>query len=373
MNESSIYNVALTQIPGVGVKNAQNLIAYIGSAEKLFSASKTEIEKVPGIAEKTAALIIKNRPAAIKIAEKEMKFIEKEHLNVYSFYDKEFPGRLKECPDAPVTFFSKGEIGLNVSKILSVVGTRNASDYGKSFCNKLIKDIAERYPDTVIVSGLAYGIDICAHRAALENNLKTIAVLGHGLNHLYPSVHKKTATEIINKGGALVSEFLSGAEILPKNFVQRNRIIAGVSDAVIVVESARKGGSLLTAEIANSYNREVFALPGRVGDISSEGCNLLIKSHRANLIESFKDIEYLLGWEQAKKHQPRQISLNFDVFTQDEQLILNALKKANEVSIDTLIRETGLTLNLLNTNLLNLEFRDVVLQKPGKIFKLKQS
>ncbi|MBN1251770.1 MAG: DNA-processing protein DprA, partial [Bacteroidales bacterium] len=298
MNENLNYKIALGMISGIGNMNAKKLIAYIGSVEGIFKEKRQNLEKIPGIGTKLSLEISNSN--ALNEAEQEISFINKNNIEAIFFTEKTYPERLKHCEDSPIIIYKKGKFDLNKTKILSIVGTRNASQYGKDNCNKLITDLFESGHNPLIVSGLAYGVDICAHKAAIKNNLATVAVLGHGLDIIYPAAHKNYAKEIL-QNGALLSEFSSNSKLDPSNFVKRNRIIAGMSDATIVVESAKKGGSLITAELANSYNRDVFAFPGRINDKFSEGCNLLIKTNRAALIESYKDIEYILGWEKKDK------------------------------------------------------------------------
>ena len=276
MTENLQYKVALSMIFGIGNMNAKKLIAYIGSVEGIFKEKKQNLEKVPGIGTKLSKEIINSD--ALNKAEEEIKFTEKNKIEVLFFNDKDYPERLKHCEDSPIIIYQKGKYDLNKEKILSIVGTRNATITGKENCNKLISSLSESGHKPLIISGLAYGVDICAHKAAIKNNLDTVAVLGHGFSTLYPAAHRKYAKEII-ENGTLLTEFPHNSKLEPSNFVKRNRIIAGISDATIVIESAKKGGSLITAQLANSYSRDVFAYPGRLNDKYSEGCNFLIKTN----------------------------------------------------------------------------------------------
>ena len=252
------YKIGIGLIPGIGDVTAKKLISYCGGVEAVFSEKKKALMKIPNVGETLAGAIV-NHDVLAK-AEKEIEFIFKHHIG-HSFYlDDDYPVRLKNCPDSPVIFFYKGDVDFERPKIVSIVGTRQATTYGKDICNRLVDEFCQRNHHPVIISGLAYGIDICAHRAALRNDLPTIAVLGHGLSLLYPSAHAATAREII-RNGALLTEFLSDTPIDRNNFVRRNRLIAGLSDLTIVVESNIRGGALITADIANSYNRDVFACP----------------------------------------------------------------------------------------------------------------
>jgi len=301
MNDKNLkYKIAITLIPGIGSITAKKLIAYVGSIEGVFKEKLTNLLKIPGIGKNLANEIYSQD--VIGKAEEEIKFIEKYNISCLFYLDDDYPNRLKHCEDSPVTLFVKGNCNFNTPKILSIVGTRSATSAGKQICTNIIADLVKNHPDILIVSGLAYGIDIAAHKASLVNNIKTVAVLGHGLDSIYPSVHKIIATKIV-KQGALISEFLSKTIIDKNNFVKRNRIIAGISDATLVVESGIKGGSLITANIANSYNRDVFAVPGRIDDKYSEGCNFLIKTNRAALVENASDINYMLGWESSKSEK----------------------------------------------------------------------
>ncbi len=360
------YKIAVGLIPGLGPVNAKNIIAHLGSVEKLFTCSKKELIAIPGIAEKSATQIIKNRHIEDRVY-KEIEFIKKNKIKTLFYTDTEYPFFLKQCNDAPLLLYFKGNINFSGRKLISVVGTRKASAYGKDLCKEIIKELAEREHNPIIVSGLAYGVDICAHNAALDNGLETIAILGHGLNRLYPPQHRKKAIDII-QNGALITEFMSDAEFKRQNFLQRNRIIAGISQATIIIESARKGGSLTTAEYANSYNREVFALPGRIGDKYSEGCNYLIKTHRAVLLQSADDIEYLLNWEKPnRKTQQKEI---FITLSKEEEKILSALKYGETTTIDKICRKTQMPVFSVSATLLDLEFKNLIRALPGKIYEL---
>lgn len=304
---------------------------------------------------------------ALKRAEEEIKFIEKEKITALFFTEKIFPFRLKQCEDAPVLLYYKGSADLNAQKIISIVGTRNATNYGKKITEKIIEELSPFSP--LIISGLAYGIDICAHRASLKNNLPTIAVLAHGLDLLYPGDHANTAKQMCEQGG-LLTEFISKTEMLPEFFPRRNRIVAGLADATIVIESKKSGGSLITADIANSYNREVFAVPGRLDELSSEGCNLLIKANKAMLIQSAEDVIKTLNWDvETKKEKKIQQEL-FKNLSGEEELIVNLLKEKKGIHIDELSIASNLPMSKTATLLLNLEFSGVVKSLPGKIFEL---
>ena len=366
MAEDLQYKIALSMISGIGNMNAKKLIAYVGNIEGVFKEKKQNLEKIPGIGAKLSKEII-NSDALTK-AEEEIKFTEKNKIEVLFFNDKSYPERLKHCEDSPIIIYQKGKYDLNKEKILSIVGTRNATITGKENCNKLIENLTESGHNPLIVSGLAYGVDICAHKSAIKNNLDTVAVLGHGFSTLYPAAHKKYAREIIDNG-ALLTEFPHNSKLDPSNFVRRNRIIAGISDATVVIESAKKGGSLITAELANSYNRDVFAFPGRLTDKYSEGCNLLIKTNRAALIQSYKDIEYILAWEEKDK-KAIQTKL-FVELNSEEQIIYDLLRKNKELSIDVICFKVNLPTSKVSSILLSLEFSGLINSLPGKIYCVK--
>jgi DNA processing protein len=366
-DDSMLYKIALTIIPGIGDITAKKLIAHCGSAEAVFKEKKKNLIKIPSIGKNLAESIIK--ADVFKQAENEIKFIEKYNIEPLFYLDNNYPRKLKNCEDCPVIIYKKGKVEFENPKVISIVGTRNATHEGKQVTERLVKQIAERNHNALIISGLAYGIDIAAHKAALNNNLETIAVLGHGLNTIYPSNHRSYAAKIVEKG-ALITEFRSEEPIDKSNFVKRNRIIAGLADATIVIESGIKGGALITAEIANSYNRDVFAFPGKVNDTFSKGCNWLIKTNRAALIEDIDDLEYALGWKsdtQSKK--PVQLTLLPDL-TDDEKKIIDLLKEKSELPIDLICYHLEYPISKVSPILLNLEFTGLIKCLPGKVYKV---
>ncbi len=363
-----LYNIALTLLPEVGSVLAKNLIAYCGSAEAVFKASSSKLKKVPLVGEVRASVIedaIKNG-SLLKQAETEIAFISKHHIQPLFFTDSNYPYRLKECDDGPPMLYYKGNANLNAPKTVAIVGTRNASDYGKEATKKLVNDLAAH--NVLVLSGLAYGIDIYAHNAALENNLQTVGVLAHGLNRIYPTQHRNTAKQMVEQGG-LLTEYTSQCAFTPHNFPQRNRIVSGLSDAVIVVESDVKGGALITANIANSYNREVFAVPGKTTDRFSRGCNFLIKTYKAQIIDSAQDVIEAMNWQSeatANKVKTRQLKL---VLTASEQAIFDVLEEG-ENGIDILLAKCNLNSGELSATLLEMEMNRVVVSLPGKRYKL---
>ncbi|MCG8409903.1 MAG: DNA-processing protein DprA [Bacteroidales bacterium] len=353
-------------IPKIGHVTAKHLVSYIGSYKKVFSTNKKTLMEIPGIGEILANSIIESN--VLDKAEAELEFINQNNISPIFYLDAEYPQRLKYCDDAPILLYTKGHINFNQNKVISIVGTRNATANGIAFCEKLVSELKTRNHSPIIVSGLAYGIDITAHKAALDNQLQTIAVLGHGLDIIYPASHKKIANNIINNG-ALVSDFPSNSIREKSNFLKRNRIIAGLADATIVIESANKGGSLVTANIANSYNRDVFAVPGRINDTYSEGCNNLIKANKAAMLTSINDLEYILGWDSPKKNKIVQRNL-FVELSPDEKIITEILAKEEELPIDTISLKSGMPTSKISSLLLNLEFSGLVKPLPGNTYKL---
>ncbi|MDR1092130.1 MAG: DNA-processing protein DprA [Prevotella sp.] len=366
-SDKRLYQIALTMIAGVGDITARNILQAVGDEERIFKSGKKDLLHKTNLPAKIIEEILD--PAILERAAEELEFVEKNSLKLYFISDKDYPGRLRECADAPVLFYFKGDTGFNAKKIISIVGTRKSTPYGNSFCDTFLQDISAIAPDTLIVSGLAYGIDIQAHRAALKHNLPTVGVLAHGLDIIYPSAHRQTAVEMVHHGGVL-SEFRSKTEPDRFNFVRRNRIVAGICDAVIVVESDEKGGSLITAEIANSYCKDVFAVPGKMTDKYSRGCNKLIASHRADLFQSTGYFLQQMGWdEQSKKKKPRQQQL-FVILSDDEQAIVDKLSAQDSLHIDLLARDLNLPAYRLFSLLLDMEMKGIIKNMPGNMYAL---
>jgi DNA processing protein len=368
MNDPLLYKVALSMVPGIGGVLARNLVAYTGSVENIFRESSVKLTKIPGIGEVNARRI--KDKGVLPAAAEELEFAAKYGIEVFFYLDENYPVRFRHCADAPIVFFKKGKINLDAPKSISIVGTRNASDYGRQICDELLRCLAVKGHQALIVSGLAYGIDIQAHKSALKYNLPTVAALGHGLDKLYPSAHVKTAKAMLENGG-IITDFPSRTKIDPSNFIRRNRLIAGLSDATIVIESGEKGGALITADIASSYDRDVFAFPGRATDPYSKGCNYLIKNNLAALIENAADLEYQLGWEVATgKKQPVQQQL-FVELTDEEKIIVELLKKEEKTFIDVICKELGMPVGKVSAVLINLEFKGILEALPGKMYRLK--
>lgn len=359
------YQIALTLIPGIGAIAAKKLIAYCGGVEAVFHQKKSHLVKIPNIGEKTASAIVNSN--VFKEAELELKFIEQNNIDVHFYLDKSFPQRLLHCEDSPVILYTKGNMNLNASKTVSIVGTRKATVKGKALTEKLVEELSEY--NVSVISGLAYGIDISAHKAALKNGLQTIGILACGLDEIYPKAHYNTVEKMLKNGG-IASDYKSGTKLFPTQFAERNRIVAGMSDAIIVVESSEKGGSLITADLGNGYNRDVFAFPGRPDDSQSVGCNRLIKQNKAALIESAKDIEYIMGWQKdsLQKSPTKQAQLFVDL-NAEEQSIFDCLSKSESKSLDDIALEAKTPISKTTSVLLNLEFKGIVRSLPGKLFQ----
>jgi DNA processing protein len=367
MTEDLNYKIAVTLLPHIGDLSVKKLIAYCGGAKEVFFTKKKDLDKIPGISIHQLEVLTnaKKKEDALNRAEEEIGFMKENDIQALFFLDENYPKRLKHCDDSPIMLYYSGNSDLNCEKVISVVGTRNATDYGKETCARIISEIASHKP--LIASGLAYGIDIAAHKSAIVEGLPTVGVVAHGLDRIYPSIHTSTAEKMKLNGGIL-TDFISQTNPDRENFPKRNRIIAGMADAVLVVEAGIKGGALITADIANSYNRDVFAVPGKIGDVYSIGCNKLIKSNKAALIESGKDIEYILGWEQKKKKNVQKQL--FIELSDDEAKLVDILKEKGSLPIDDLCLIAQFNTSKTSALLLNLEFSGIIKSLPGKIFQL---
>lgn len=372
MNDTELLHVlALLKIEGVGDIVAKKLINHCTTAENIFKTKAAQLETIDGIGQ----VLIRNLKdkSVFKLAQAELQYIKENGINVLYYQDENYPVRLKHCIDGPVLLFTSGTIDFNNRKIISIVGTREITSYGIDFCKKLIEDLAPLNP--IIVSGFAYGVDIVAHKAAIDNNLQTIAVVAHGLNQVYPKIHKKYVAKMEENGG-FITEFWSNSNPEKENFVKRNRIVAGMSEATIVIESAEKGGSLITANIANDYNRDVFAVPGRTSDKFSQGCNNLIKTQRAHLLTSAADILYLLNWElnendsKSKKDNnsiQKQLFISLDA---DEQKIYDYLIGIGKQELDLIALACDFPVYRISSILINMELKGVIRPLPGKLFEV---
>lgn len=361
------HKIAISLIPGIGSVTARNLIAYVGSVEGVFKEKEKNLMKIPGVGEVNAQKVV--RQDVLERAKREVEFIVKNRIQTFFYLDENYPFRLKPCNDAPIMLYYKGNANLNEPRIISVVGTRNATNYGREICDELIRNFSEKGYPIIVVSGLAYGIDVQAHKACLKYNVPTIGVFAHGLDTVYPSLHGPIASKMLENGG-LISDFISETKLDRPNFLRRNRIIAGLADATIIVESADKGGALVTADIANSYNRDVFAFPGRSCDAFSRGCNKLIKFNEAILVENQADIEKAMNWD-VKTSSARYVQTSLFVeLSPEEQKLVDLLKEGDRF-VDEITMETQLPMSKVSTLLLGLEFKELVISLPGKIYRLK--
>lgn len=364
MNEL-LYQIALTTVPNIGHVHARVLVQHFGCASAVFSAKRAELEKIEGIGTIRASAVLSFND--FKSAEHEIAFIEKYRIHPLFITDPSYPKRLLHCYDAPVMLYYKGTADLNASRIVGIVGTRNNTDYGKHVTETLVKALSQ--PGLVIVSGLAYGIDAIAHKCSLKHDIPTIGVVGHGLDQIYPAAHSGLAKEMLNEGGGILTELRSKTPPDKHNFPGRNRIVAGISDAVILVETGIRGGSMITAEIANSYNRDVFAVPGKITDVKSEGCNHLIKSNKAVLLDDAETFLDIMGWKEKMPVRRRQQTALFTSLSEEEKNILELIREKEVMHIDELNLSSGLSTSAVAAAVLNLEMQGLIVQFPGKKFK----
>lgn len=363
MHKELKYLIALSKTPLVGAVTAKSLIGYCGGIKNVFDASHKELMNVPGIGNKITQNIKNSNVDALALPE--LKFIKKNKVRCYTYLDEGYPNRLKQYDDSPLTLYYKGAADLNHHRIVSIIGTRKPTNYGKIQCEKLVQGL--KHLDVLILSGLAHGIDSCAHSASVQNQIPTVGVLGHGLDRVYPAANRKLAERMIENGG-LLTEFTSGTNPDRENFPMRNRIIAGMSDAVVIVESGKSGGSVITAAYANAYYKDVFAFPGKVTDDYSLGCNKLIKEHKASLIESAQDIKYVMRWDEKEKSV-----IQTDLFLElndEEKIVYQLLKDHKEMQLDQMHYASKLPLNKLSSLLLQMEFKGILKTLPGKRYVL---
>lgn len=359
------HTLALMRTEGIGDIFAKKLLAHFGSAEEVFAASKKDFKGISRFNKSLAENILNK--STFKRAEQEILFIEKEQLKTYCFLEDNYPEKLKHCPDAPILLFASGDFELNNRKVLSIVGTRKSTHYGETFCKELLGDLASLNP--IIVSGFAAGTDISAHLAALDNGLQTVGVLAHGMDRIYPAQHKRYIARM-NQNGGFLTEFWSESTPVKENFIRRNRIVAGLSEATIVIESASKGGSLITANLANDYSREVFAVPGKVTDYYSQGCNDLIRTQRANLITSAQDILYMLNWDVKLKKEKviqRELFLDLDA---DQKKVYEHLQAQGKDLLDMIARSCEMPVFRVASVLFDLELKGLIRPLPGKMFEI---
>jgi DNA processing protein len=362
--EKLLAILRLQKCKAVGDILAKKLIVNVGDVSQIFKEKGTSLSKINGIGNHVLKHLFDEKN--IKLAAEELKYVQENRISYSYFLEDDYPTNLQHCIDSPILLFQDGNIDFSNQKIISIVGTRNMSSYGRDFCNQLVKDLAQYNP--IIVSGFAYGVDICAHKAAVKNNLQTVAVLAHGLDEIYPKVHKKYINQVSENGGFL-TEFWHNETPLRENFLKRNRIVAGISKATIIIESAAKGGSLVTADIANSYDKDVFAVPGRTTDLYSKGCNNLIKNNRAFLLNSAEEIVKMLNWDLYEKPKVIQKQLFLDL-DEKEQKIYDLLHEKGKQMLDVISLECNIPIYQLSAILLQMELKGVSKPLPGKMFEL---
>lgn len=372
MDTNELINImTLSNLSGLGINNASQLYQRVGSATTIIEHRNDILDIIPDATQRLRDALCNIDDARVR-AEEELGFIEKNNIKPLVLGEDNYPFRLAECGDAPLIMYYLGNSDLNTQKVINIVGTRHCTEYGRSLCESLVHDISLIYPDTLIVSGLAYGVDICAHRAALNNGMSTVGVLAHGLDTIYPTLHRSTASSMVHQGG-LLTEYMSHCTISKGNFVRRNRIVAGMCDATIVVESAEKGGALITADIAFSYNRTVAAFPGRVDNPYSVGCHKLVHKNMAALITNADDLMELLQWNKKQTDkQSRQLELFMDI-TEEEQQIVDFMRGKDDVQVNSMVVATGMNYDKLLSILLELEFKGIVKVLGGNRYRLVHS
>ena len=365
MSNDLIYQIALTRIPNIGDIHTRTLVSVFGNATDVFKAKRRQLECIPGLGSIRVNSILSYRN--FSECEREIKFIEQYRIRPLFINGEDYPKRLLHCADAPILLYYRGNASLDHPRIVAIVGTRNNSEHGKKVTEKIIHELSEN--DVLIISGLAYGIDTIAHRAALKNGLQTVGVLAHGMGVIYPEENHSLARNMLKQGG-LLTEFTGNTLPARENFPKRNRVVAGLSDATIVIESGVKGGSLITAGIADSYNRDVFAVPGRPSDEKSSGCNQLIRTHRAQLVRNADDILMAMNWKPGPgKEKPVQ-RLLFTNLDGDEKKVYEVLNQQGPLAIDLLSAESALSPGSLASILLSLELKGIVSAQPGKVYSL---
>ncbi|MCC6601425.1 MAG: DNA-protecting protein DprA [Crocinitomicaceae bacterium] len=367
MSDELVYQIALSLVPGIGPVKAKKLLSYCGSASAVFREKENRLLKIPDIG--TQAIRFLSEADVMERAESEAEYMIKNDIASVFFTEKNYPDRLRHCDDSPIILFSKGNIPFNATRTVALVGTRHSTEYGKDFCEYLIRGIKHIQP--VIISGLAYGIDILAHKYALREGLSTIACLAHGLHTVYPPAHRPVVNEMLETGG-VVTEYLAVTNPEREMFPMRNRIIAALADCTVIVETGPRGGSIITANIASSYGRDVFALPGRYNDPHSSGCNELIRKNIAAILSSPGELLDYMNWENdATKQKPAQLSL-FNTEDPGERLILSLLNGRGKVAIDVLCAESEKSISDVSGLLLSLEFKGLVKSLPGKLFQISR-
>lgn len=365
--DEQVYSIALTLLPGIGRIGAKQLVEGMGTATDVFRLRRELPDRLPEAGKRLVQLL--DNPQAIARADRELTSMEEKQVRCIAWASRDYPRRLRECPDAPVALFYRGSVDLNSSRIISMVGTRQATDYGRTLCREFLHGLSQLCPDVLVVSGLAYGIDVCAHREAMAHGLSTVGVLAHGLDRIYPSNHRSVAVQMMERGG-LLTEYVFGTEPERYNFVGRNRIVAGMADATIVVESGKKGGSLITADLANGYHRECFAFPGRVTDVSSEGCNCLLRDNKAAPLLSAEDFVAAMGWGAADKKKAAQVRQQtlFPELSPEEQRVLGLLQHEENRQLDALVLASQMPVARLHAILFELEMKGAVRTAAGGLY-----
>lgn len=363
MADQRLYQIALTKVLGVGSKRGKLLVAYCGGVESVFHEKKSSLLKIPGIDGVVAQAISDANPALL--AKTDLEYIDRHKVKTTFFLDEDYPTRLTHVDDGPLLLYSKGEFRPNPPKTVAIVGTRKPSAYGKEICEQLIVDL-QAY-NIQLISGLAYGIDACSHKKACSLQMENLAIMGTGIDQLYPAAHRSLAREI-ESCGSLITEYPLNARADRENFPRRNRVIAAMADVIIVVQSASKGGSLITAEFGNQYFKDVFAFPGRINDAEFAGCNALIKQHKAHLLMSVADIAYIMRWEEKEESKDIQPQL-FVELTSDEDVVFNHLKSQESASIDWIHSQAKMNMGQLSSILLSLEFKGLIRTLPGKRYQ----
>ncbi|MCD8318897.1 MAG: DNA-processing protein DprA [Paraprevotella sp.] len=370
-DQEIIYTMALTRLPRINPTMQHRLLEELGSATALYEQRKHIGDLYPEATEKLSAALGEMERLTAR-AEEELTFAKDKQIRCLCYHYTDYPARLRECEDAPLILYYRGNADLNRAHVLNMVGTRHCTDYGKDICRHFLTDLKRLCPDALVVSGLAYGIDIHSHRAALDNDLDTVGVLAHGLDQIYPRMHRDTAVQMVSHGG-LLTEFMSRTNADKVNFVRRNRIVAGMTDATIVVESAEKGGALITADLAVSYHRDVFAFPGRVNDPYSQGCNRLIRDSKAALLQNAQDFVEALGWQTAPAQIRKGDGVQGELFPHlcpEEQSIVDCLHRTESMHINALSVATNLPVHKLSAFLFNLELKGIVELKSGGTYRL---
>lgn len=372
MNQDLRYILALMTIKGIGSIRARHLIEAFGSAQAVFEADASLITQIPSISQ--ALLEGRNNQKIFQQADQELQFIEQHHIKTLIYGQEGYPHRLLDCPDAPTLLFQVGQTNLDATRIVSIVGTRNCTQYGRDMVHRFVKELKEMVPEVIIISGLALGIDVESHKASLDNDVPTVGVVAHGMDRIYPSQHRSIAQQMVKQGGSILGERTTYDPFERSCFLSRNRIIAGLADATIVAESKSKGGSLVTASIANDYGRDIFAFPGRVGDSRSEGCNRLIRLNRAGLITCAQDFVEAMNWDTAANgtHAIQQsIPFEEENLSPTERLIIDALRDRGDLRISQLSDATNLDHATLLEVLLDLEMNGKIRNCPGGVYQLR--